>query len=114
MTMSDGAELLGVVVWSDEPDALWMQYRSLGLRRGGPLLTILPSSPPERPAGTVAPCWLVADLGRAVNEWESQGARIIGAVDLPPHSFQLARDREGGLALMAEHPRAPRHALPRR
>lgn len=92
-------ELLGIALWSDEPDALWLQYRSLGLGRGRSALTVLPASPPELPAGTVAPCWHVANLDDAVNQWESQGARILGAIEIPPRQWQLAQDREGGLSL---------------
>lgn len=101
--MAGEPELLGVVVWSDEPDALWLQYRSLGLRRRTaspfPLLTVLPAAPPELPAGTVAPCWRVDDLGAALDQWESQGARMLGQIDIAPHHWWLAQDREGGMAL---------------
>lgn len=96
-------ELLGVVVWSDEPDALWLQYRSLGLRRrtstAFPAFTVLPAAPPELPAGTVAPCWRISDLEATIDQWESQGARMLGPIDIPPHRWQLAQDREGGMAL---------------
>ena len=96
-------ELLGIVIWSAEPDALWLPYRSLGLRRrttsAFPALTVLPAVPPDLPAGTVAPCWRVDNLAVALDQWESQGARMLGLVDIPPHRWHLAQDREGGVAL---------------
>lgn len=97
--MASDPELLGIALWSDEPDALWLQYRSLGLRRGHALLTVLPASPPELPAGTAAPLWRVAHLDDAVNQWESQGARILGTIEMAAHLWRLAQDREGGLSL---------------
>jgi hypothetical protein len=104
-------ELLGVVVWSDEPDALWLQYRSLGLRRRAahtfPALTVLPAAPPALPAGTVAPCWRVDDLEAAIDQWESQGARILGPIDISPYRWQLAQDREGGMALWLDRAESP-------
>ncbi len=102
--MSTDPELLGIALWSDEPGALWLQYRSLGLRRGRSPVAVLPASPPELPAGTAAPCWRVADLEGAVNQWESQGARILGSVTIGSRPWQLAQDREGGLSLWRVDP----------
>jgi len=106
--MSQAPVLIGVALWSDDPDAMWMQYRSLGLRRfvgastGQAALSILTAEPPHLPAGSVAPCWVVPDLAAAINLWESQGARVVGPVQVRDRWMTLVQDLEGGRALLAE------------